>query len=247
MKSTPCPCSRSHILKLFAVAVCLPLVACNKNDDPDPLAKGDTVDLRALPPLGFKWTGCATQATKFKSGPPGGCTGKRTTKNEVLAVTDDTVTVKSTAETTDRYWGSAYKNPDAENSKTRLTITTVDRCNRVLSSEGSSQDEFSESPWPNRPLKIGESFTTKYEGHGVNAYYNGVTTYTLSEVATLDKRRVAVLHFTFSGSLEGAGIRWIDLQTGRCIKSSHTVVSQNSEGHPMETSVEYEITDTLAN
>ncbi len=232
---------------LPAIAICLLFpVGCKKGGESGgtEYEKGDTVDLRALPPLGFKWTTRTTNTFNFTSGMPGGAKDYTTTRSEVTAVSEDTVTVKSTTETIARWWGSAYQHQDADVAKTRLTIITTDRCGRVLSSEGESRDSGSESPWPDRPLKIGESFTTKYEGSGTGAGNSATATYTLREVTTIKDRRVAVLRVTVSGDYRGSATEWRDLQTGITIESSSNITGSNPQGFGFEMESEGKITDS---
>lgn len=217
-------------LTLLSAVCLLCLGACSKSPFGGEFEKGDRVDLRGLPPLGFKWTDRQTGTVNLADG-SGGWKDYVTGRYEVIAASVDTVTVKCTKETTTHYWGSVYQNPAAENAQTRLTITKIDRCRRVLSSEGQSRDERSESPWPDRPVRLGKSFTTKVEGSGRNAGATVPLTYTLREVIRLHGRRVAVLDVTFGGRMMGSsGSVWVDLQTGIQIKYSINLTGVNLYG-----------------
>lgn len=206
---------------------------------------GDSVDLRALPPLGFKWTTVETASFHFRQGQfAGGSWSYRIeAQNEVIGASGDTVTIKSNERTTSDFRGSAVPNPDADHAKARLSILTMDRTGRVLNSEGQNPDAFKEEPFPDRPLKLGESFETDSDGAGANAGLDVRTTYTLKEVVTIKGRRVAVLHFTTSGDLDGSGTLWRDLQSGLNLETRSELSGRNATGDPTEMEGHFKITD----
>lgn len=230
-----------------AVITCLAgLGACDKSEPSAPegsFEQGDTVDLRGLPPLGFEWTSQTTSSYEFVEGSAGGSRSTDHVKCEVIAATEDTVTIKKTTQTSDNFWGSSYRNPNSDAAKTRLEIVTTDRCGHVLSHEGASSDEGTESPWPDRPLEIGESFTTTYEGSGITAGVTAKSIYILEEVITVKGRRVAVFSMQFSGDARGDGTLWRDLQTGLPIKESSKGSSRNAQGFRVEASSSMKMTD----
>ena len=112
----------------------------------------------------------------------------------------------------------------------RLTIRTIDRCGRIISSEGESADEGTETPFPDRPLKLGESFSTAYEGSGASDGQRATTHYTLTEVVSMNGRQAAVLKMELSGDIKGTGTTWLDLETGLAIKSTLSGTSRDAFG-----------------
>jgi hypothetical protein len=97
----------------------------------------------------------------------------------------------------------------------------VDRCGKVLSHEGQSRDQGVEEPWPDRPLKLGETFSVKTRMTGIAEGKTYVTAYTLEKVETHNDRRIAVLSCEVDCSWAcWSGTLWKDLDTGLVAKSS---------------------------
>lgn len=221
----------------------LVLNSCREDIPGTSQEKGDTVDLRALPAMGLKWTERSSINGRFQDGSPGGGRDTSLIQAEVIAASADTITIKSITETTQSWWGDAYENPDSDSAKTRLTIRTLDRCGKVLSSEGASADDGTQSPFPDRPIQLGESFSTEYEGSGTAVGKKLTIRYTLSEVITVNNRRMAVLNFEYSGDCYGSGTEWRDLHTGLIVKSSAKVTMENLQGLRMSVETDSKITD----
>jgi hypothetical protein len=227
----------AFILTLFVLSCCRAKEIGSNQE------KGESVDLRALPALGLKWTERRSGNGRFISGVTGGWRDTTITKAEVIASTTDTITAKSLAESTETWWGDAYQNPGSDSAKTRLTIRTLDRCGKVLSSEGASADDGTESPFPDRPIQLGESFTTECEGNGIGSGKRIMIRYTLIEVITVNNRRMAVLNIIYTGDMNGQGTEWRDLHTGLIVKSSLNATAINDQGFRMSLETDSRITE----
>lgn len=229
-------------LRLFLLLSMPLLSACGKRLIGSQQEKGDAVDLRSLPPLGFKWTEKGVGNFTFRDGSGGG-RETTTVNNEVTAVSDDAVTIKSNQQLTTSYWGNSFQNPDADRSKNRLIIRTVDRCGRVISSEGESADEPEVGSMPDRPIKVGETFTRESSGRGVTAGMDNECKYTLKEVITVKGRRMAVFDISMNGDFSGPATEMYDLQTGLVVRTKYDYTGKNPQGFRMDFEGEAKITD----
>jgi hypothetical protein len=191
--------------------------------------RGDKVDLRAMPTAGFKWIERGTTRNTFMASGDG-TSSSILAKSEVVASNGERFTVKTNESTEESLRGAVYTRQEADAAKTRLKIVTYDRCGKVLEQEGISRDDWTTEPFPDRPIKLGESFTVRTRGNGLSAGESATVTYTLQEVTTLGNRRMARLSAEMEGSMRGSGTEWRDLETGLIVKSTSEATMTNFQG-----------------